>query len=182
MKAKIDVSSVKASADKLRDVKNWIAVFQEECDIPVDVIEKLSDRDERVLVLDDTPNKKRGKHIELLSWHYDHSTHSYYRGYAQLHLGWSDGHSYMPIDFCIKVSSEKRTTSRLLSSRGATLRQQMKAFAEGRSTSAIRVRPISLPAPLVSMASPHSLDCDSTAFDARIDMHHDLAIHQGYFP
>ena len=75
-------------------------------------LEKLTPRQERVLILDDTPNKKRGKDIELLSWHYDHSTHTHYKGFTQVHLGWSDGNSYLPMDFCPKVSPDRRTNTR----------------------------------------------------------------------
>lgn len=44
MKIKVDVSTVKATADKLRDVKNWLAVFQEEYDIPAEAMETLSNK------------------------------------------------------------------------------------------------------------------------------------------
>lgn len=44
MKAKVDVSTVKDCADKLRDIKNWIAVFQKEYDVREDAVEKLSNK------------------------------------------------------------------------------------------------------------------------------------------
>ena len=68
-------------------------------------LQKITKLKNQVLILDDTSNPKTGKKIEFLSVQYDHSTHSYYRGFTQLHLGWSDGHLYLPIDFCIKVGN-----------------------------------------------------------------------------
>lgn len=64
---------------------------------------KLSDLKEQVLILDDTDNPKTGKKMEMSSWQYDHVEHKNYKGYTQLHLGWCDGTTYLPIDFCIKV-------------------------------------------------------------------------------
>jgi len=66
-------------------------------------VQKVTLLNDQVLILDDTSNPKTGKKIELLSTQYDHSTHSYYQGFTQLHLGWSDGHDYFPVDFCVKV-------------------------------------------------------------------------------
>lgn len=69
-------------------------------------LSKISERRKQVLILDDTPIAKRGKKIELLSKQYDHSVHRYFNGFTQLYLGWSDGSSFLPIDFCIKIGKE----------------------------------------------------------------------------
>ena len=44
MKAKVDVSTVKDTADKLREIKNWLAVFKEEYGISDEAVEKLSSK------------------------------------------------------------------------------------------------------------------------------------------
>lgn len=64
---------------------------------------RLSDKRKQVLIIDDTCIKKRGKKIELLSYQYDHSTHQHFRGFTQVFLGWSDGLSFLPVDFCVKA-------------------------------------------------------------------------------
>lgn len=69
-------------------------------------IRNLSNLNDQVLILDDTDNPKTGKKLELLSWQYDHVEHKNYKGYTQLHLGWSDGSTYLPVDFCIKVGKK----------------------------------------------------------------------------
>lgn len=69
-------------------------------------LQQLSDLKEHVLILDDTSNPKTGKKIEGISWQYDHADHKHYKGFTQLHLGWSDGSTYLPIDFCIKVGKK----------------------------------------------------------------------------
>ena len=73
-------------------------------------LQALSDLSEQVLILDDTTNAKTGKKIELLSMQYDHVEHRYYKGFTQVHLGWSDGASYLPVDFSIKVGNKVVST------------------------------------------------------------------------
>ena len=73
-------------------------------------IQKLSNLKDQVLIIDDTSNPKTGKKTELLSWQYDHVEHKSYKGFTQVHLGWSDGGTYLPIDFCIKVGKKVIST------------------------------------------------------------------------
>lgn len=55
-------------------------------------------RTDRVLIIDDSPYKRpRSKAVEYLGRQYDHSTASYYRGFRMLTIGWSDGHSFLPM-------------------------------------------------------------------------------------
>lgn len=42
MKAKIDLDSVKKSADTLRDLKNWVSIFSDEHDLSEDAVEQLT--------------------------------------------------------------------------------------------------------------------------------------------
>jgi hypothetical protein len=72
-------------------------------------LRQLANLKEQVLIIDDTPNPKTGKKIELLSLQYDHVEHKYFNGFTQVHLGWSDGSNYLPIDFCIKVGKTLRS-------------------------------------------------------------------------
>jgi len=48
MKAKVDVSTVKKSAQTLRDLKNWIAVFKEEYDVPEEAVMQFNGKIEEV--------------------------------------------------------------------------------------------------------------------------------------
>ena len=61
-----------------------------------------------VLVLDDTIiGKNRSKKVELLARVHDHTSNSYQKGFTMLALGWSDGYSFIPVDFAMLSSAKK---------------------------------------------------------------------------
>ncbi len=69
----------------------------------------LDDSSEEVLIFDDSPyDRSRSKKVELLSRVYDHSTHKYLKGFRLLTLGWSDGNSFLGIDFALLSSANKK--------------------------------------------------------------------------
>lgn len=62
----------------------------------------------KCFIIDDSPyNKNRSKKLELSSRIYDHVSSSFLKGYHMLTLGWSDGASFIPIDFAM-VAAVKR--------------------------------------------------------------------------
>lgn len=66
---------------------------------------------EKVLIFDDsTYDRSRSKVVELLAWIFDHNSRTSLRGFKLLTLGWSDGASFLPLDFvlCSSVKAEKR--------------------------------------------------------------------------
>ncbi|WP_083461181.1 transposase [Cellulosilyticum ruminicola] len=77
-----------------------------------------------VFILDDSiVTRNRSKSVELLAKVYDHVFYRYQKGFTMLTLGWSDGYSFLPVDFTmlslstesnclIKVSTtiDKKTT------------------------------------------------------------------------
>ena len=66
----------------------------------------LDDSSEEVLIFDDsTYDRSRSKKVELLSRVYDHSSHKYLKGFRLLTLGWSDGNSFLGIDFALDRKS-----------------------------------------------------------------------------
>jgi len=67
----------------------------------IEELEPLTCRSQdRVIIVDDSPYKRdRSKKVEYLGRHFDHSSHTYYRGYRMLTIAWSDGHSLVPVDF-----------------------------------------------------------------------------------
>ena len=48
--------------------------------------------------------RNRSKSVELLARFKDHATGAYYKGYRMLTLGWSDGHTFLPLDFSLLSS------------------------------------------------------------------------------
>ena len=62
---------------------------------------------QKVLIIDDSViERPRSKKVELLSRLYDHSNGRFVRGFRMLTVGWSDGASFLPLDFAM-LSSQK---------------------------------------------------------------------------
>ena len=74
----------------------------------VSVFDLLTDKPQRkVLIIDDsTYDRSHSKFVELLARVFDHCDHRYLKGFKMLTVGWSDGASFLPIDFAL-LSSEK---------------------------------------------------------------------------
>ncbi|HWR09474.1 IS4 family transposase [Sporomusa sp.] len=78
-----------------------------------DVIQKVTvltakDRT-RVLIIDDSMyERNRSKSVELLARFKDHARGCYYKGFRMLTLGWSDGHTFLPVDFSLLSSQSSQ--------------------------------------------------------------------------
>ena len=72
------------------------------------VLSLLTDEErEKVLVVDDsTYDRSRSKAVELLARIFDHNTNTYLNGFKLLTLGWSDGASFLPLDFVLLSSAK----------------------------------------------------------------------------
>ena len=69
----------------------------------------LDDSSEEVLIFDDsTYSRNRSKKVELLSRVFDHTDMKYIKGFRMLTLGWSDGNSFLGLDFALLSSAKKR--------------------------------------------------------------------------
>ena len=69
----------------------------------------LDDSSEEVLIFDDsTYSRNRSKKVELLSRVFDHSDMKYIKGFRMLTLGWSDGNSFLGIDFALLSLANKK--------------------------------------------------------------------------
>ena len=73
-------------------------------------VSKLTRHDRpKVFIIDDSAyDRNRSKHVELLARCFDHASQKmrFYKGFRMLTLGWSDGATFMPIDFSL-LSSKK---------------------------------------------------------------------------
>lgn len=65
-----------------------------------------ADRDNVFIVDDSMFERNRSKAVELLARFKDHATGAYYKGFRMLTMGWSDGHTFLPIDFALLSSSK----------------------------------------------------------------------------
>ncbi len=59
----------------------------------------------KVFIIDDSVlSRNRSKKVELLAKVYDHTLNKFIKGHNMLALGWSDGYSFLPVDFSILSS------------------------------------------------------------------------------
>ncbi len=62
-----------------------------------------------VLIVDDSMfSRNRSKTVELLARCWDHAQQCYYKGFRMLTLGWSDGHTFLPLDFSLLSSTKSQ--------------------------------------------------------------------------
>jgi len=65
-----------------------------------------SEEREKVLVVDDSDYARdRSKTVELLARIFDHNSGKYQKGFKLLTLGWSDGATFLPLDFVLRSSA-----------------------------------------------------------------------------
>ena len=66
-----------------------------------------SNQREKVFILDKSLYlRERSKTTELLSWIYDHVNERAVKGFDMLTLGWSDGNSFLPLDFVLLAATD----------------------------------------------------------------------------
>jgi hypothetical protein len=73
-------------------------------------IDKLTAKDRRTaIIIDDTSYKRdRSKKVELLSRFRDHTDNRYYKGYTLLNMGWSDGETFLPLQYRLLANAEDK--------------------------------------------------------------------------
>lgn len=85
---------------------NWRKFLCEVASNAIHLIEPLTDsRRTNVFIVDDSPyDRSRSKKTDMLSKIFDHVTHRYFNGFHLLTLGWSDGATFIPVDFSLVVT------------------------------------------------------------------------------
>lgn len=84
-----------------------------------------------VFVIDDSMfERNRSKSVELLSRFKDHATGCYYKGFRMLTLGWSDGHTFIPVDFSLLASLKSQVNGIIegIDKRTSGYRRRMEAL------------------------------------------------------
>lgn len=87
---------------------NWRRFFQQLVLKIVTVCDLLTcEEREKALVIDDsTYDRSRSKKVELLARVHDHNTGRYLNGFKLLTLGWTDGVTFLPLDFVLRSSAD----------------------------------------------------------------------------
>lgn len=66
-------------------------------------------RRRQALIVDDSLFKREfSKNTELLARVFDHDKQMYFKGFHALTIGWSDGNTFLPVNFALMSSSKKR--------------------------------------------------------------------------
>jgi len=75
-----------------------------------DFMKPLTDESRKdVFIVDDSLfDRSRSKKTELLAKVFDHCSMKYKKGYRMLTLGWSDGNSFVPVDYCLLSAAEDK--------------------------------------------------------------------------
>ncbi|MGM1015842.1 IS4 family transposase [Limosilactobacillus fermentum] len=75
----------------------------------INYIQRFTDkRRAQALILDDSLFKREfSKRTELLARVFDHDNQRYYNGFRTLTLGWSDGNTFLPLNFALMSSAKK---------------------------------------------------------------------------
>jgi len=74
-------------------------------------VRKLTSEERKAaLVIDDSPYyRNRSKKVEMLSRCYDHVKNTYYKGLTLLTLGWTDGQTFIPVNYRLLGSSNDKS-------------------------------------------------------------------------
>lgn len=71
-------------------------------------VHKLASKDACLIVDDSMFDRNRSKSVELLARCFDHAKNCYCKGFRMLTLGWSDGKTFVPLDFALLSSSKSQ--------------------------------------------------------------------------
>jgi hypothetical protein len=85
--------------------------------------------DEKVIIADDSLLGKTGENMELVSYHYDHTTRRSQLGYQMLQIGYHNGTRFYPLDMAFHTST-KRPNDKLrdMDKRTSGWKRRMESF------------------------------------------------------
>lgn len=69
-----------------------------------------ADKD-KMIIIDDSSNKKEGDKIDYISWFYDHAKDTYYKGYQTVMATYYNGFQSIPLSFIFKIGNYRRFDS-----------------------------------------------------------------------
>lgn len=112
---------------------------------------------EKVLIIDDTIEKKTGKDMELVSYHFDHTTQKSILGYQCVQLGYHNGRQFFPLDAGFHTSRKRpNATIKTIDKRSNGWRRRKEAFQK-KTTVAVD---------MIKRAYNHGIDASFVLFDS----------------
>lgn len=117
---------------------NWNSFLQNLACTVFPEVDRLTEEDRKsAFVIDDSPYYRgRSKKVEMLSRCYDHVKNCYYKGLTLLGLGWTDGQTFLPVNFQLLASGND---SNLLE--GSHIREDRRTLATRRRIAARKEKP-----------------------------------------
>jgi len=116
---------------------NWQKFLVLLCRRIIVFIEPLTEPTRRnVFIVDDSMYERASaKHVELAAFQFDHAKHKHTRGFRFLQLGWSDGNTFLPVNF--SLLSGKNQVCNPKSIDGHTLSGKRKIQAQRKATNVV---------------------------------------------
>jgi hypothetical protein len=102
----------------------------------VEKVHSLASKDACFIVDDSMFDRNRSKAVELLAQCFDHAKSRYYKGFRMLTLGWSDGQTFIPLDFSL-LSSPKSSINGIsadIDKRSSGYKRRMEALKSAPET------------------------------------------------
>ena len=59
------------------------------------------------MIIDDTAKVKTGRKVDLISWFRDHCNNTFYKGFQNLTMVWTNGRTVIPLEFEMKTGKKK---------------------------------------------------------------------------
>lgn len=119
----------------------------------------------KVFIIDDSSfDRNRSKKVELLAHCFDHASQKmrFYKGFRMLTLGWSDGCTFMPIDFSL-LSSKKSQIN------GISTEVDKRTSGYKRRVNALQTAPEQIPA-MIQRALSSGIDASYVLMDSWFTM------------
>ena len=92
-----------------KDVRWERLVFYASNEVIPEVKRQTKEKRQSALVIDDTTQyRDRSKKVEMLALCHDHATQKYYKGHTLLTMGWTDGQTFVPVDYRVLSASEDK--------------------------------------------------------------------------
>ncbi|EKN69961.1 IS4 family transposase [Schinkia azotoformans] len=145
---------------------NWRRFLLLLSSFTIQKVARLTDKNRpKVLIVDDSAyDRNRSKKVELLARCFNHASlrQRHYKGFTMLTLGWSDGYTFMPIDFSLLSSKNTQIN-------GISEQIDKRTCGYKRRENALQSKPEQLP-DMIKRALTNGIDASYVLMDSWFTM------------